>query len=289
MEKNILTPAEIYEETVYVGVKKGKNHFIQTLILGILAGSFIALGAFAAATASHSIENVGLAKLVAGTVFPVGLMLVLVCGAELFTGNILLSVAAFERKITLRQMLKNWTIVYFGNMFGAVVIAFLIYNAGLLDANSGAVGGYAIKVAANKAGLSFTKALASGILCNFIVCLSVWGTYAAKDVTGKVLMSFFPIMAFVISGFEHSVANMYYFSIGLMAKINPAYAEVSHVTPEKLAKLDIYHVIGNLIPVTLGNIIGGALFVGLAYWGVFKYGAGIGKTRKGTLSNENHV
>jgi formate transporter len=283
MEGKLLTPAEIYAETIYVGVKKGKNHSLQTLILGILAGVFVSFGAYASSMASHSIENPGIAKLVAGVVFPVGLMLVLICGGELFTGNTLMSVAFMEKKITLKQMVKNWTIVYFANFIGAVFIAFLIFTTGLLDTNSGKLGGYAIKIAANKANLNFTQAFVSGILCNIIVCLSVWGSYAAKDVAGKVLMAFFPILAFVIMGFEHSVANMYYFSIGLMSKMNPSYVEASHVTADKLSKLDLAHVIGNLVPVTLGNIIGGAVFVGIAYWGVYRFAAELNKNVKKTV------
>lgn len=285
MEKRMLTSAEIFEETVYVGVKKGKSHPLQTAVLGLLAGAFIALGAYGAATASHSIENVGIQKLVAGLVFPVGLMLVLICGAELFTGNTLLVVAFAEKKISFKQLIKNWTIVYFTNMLGALTVAFLIFNTGLLDTNSGLLGGYALKVASFKGGLSFTKALASGILCNFLVCLSVWGTYAAKDIAGKVLMAFFPVMVFVITGFEHSVANMYYFSIALFAKLNPAYAEAGHITAEKLAKIDAFHIINNLIPVTIGNIIGGGVFVGLAYWVVYRYAANLKTDASNTLSN----
>jgi formate/nitrite transporter len=265
----MLAPAEICDEVVNVGIKKGKWHTLQTSILGILAGAFIALGGFAASMASHSIENVGVAKLAAGLVFPMGLMLVLICGGELFTGNSLMSVALAEGKVNLRQMLRNWIIVYFTNFIGAFLIAFLIFQSGLLDTNAGKLGGYAVKVAANKAGLSFWQAFSSGILCNFLVCLAVWGAYGAKDMAGKIAIIWFPIMAFVVSGFEHSVANMYYFSIGMLAKSNPAYVEAAHAG-NKIAKLDILHIIQNLIPVTLGNIVGGMVLVGLAYWAVFK-------------------
>lgn len=274
MEKRMLIPAEICDETVNVGIKKGaKTTLFQTTILGILAGAFIAMGGFAAAMASHSIENVGIAKLVAGVIFPVGLILVLIAGAELFTGNSLLIVAFFEKKITLKQLLKNWAIVWTANLIGAVLISVLLFNSGLFDTNAGKFGGYAIKVASNKAALSFNQAFASGILCNFIVTLAVWASYAAKDVVSKIFVSFFPIMAFVISGFEHSVANMYYFSVGLLLKANPLYVENSHAAAEKLAKLDLAHVFGNLLPVTLGNIVGGAVFVGAAYWLVYKKAA----------------
>jgi formate transporter len=271
MEKRMLIPAEVCDETVNVGIKKGaKSTLLQTTILGLFAGAFISMGAFAAAMSSHSIENIGLAKLVAGIIFPVGLILVLMAGAELFTGNSLLIIAFLEKRITLKQILRNWVVVWCTNFIGAIFIAYLLFNSGLFDTNAGKLGGYAIKIAATKAGLSFNQAFASGILCNFIVTLAVWASYSAKDVVSKIFVSFFPIMAFVISGFEHSVANMYYFTVGLLLKSNPLYVENSHVAAEKLAKLDIAHVFGNLLPVTLGNIVGGALFVGAAYWLVFK-------------------
>lgn len=283
MEKKMLTSPEILDETIQIGIKKGaKTHILQTILLGILAGAFIALGGYAASVASHSIENYGLSKLVAGIVFPVGLMFVLICGGELFTGNVLLFDAFMEKKISFWQMLRNWIIVYFSNLVGAFTIAFLIFNTGILESNAGKLGGYAVKVAVYKGGLTFTQAFTSGILCNIIVCLAVWGAYSAKDIAGKLWMIWFPIMAFVVAGFEHSVANMYYFSIGMLAKTNPAYVEASHVG-EKISKLDIGHIVGNLIPVTLGNIVGGAIFVGLLYWIIYKYIPSIKTESKHTI------
>lgn len=270
MEKPMLSPEEVCNYVESVGTKKANNKFIQTLILGMLAGAFIAIGGFSAAVASHSIENAGVAKLVSGVVFPVGLMFVLICGAELFTGNCLLTVAYAQKKITLKKMLKNWTIVYFSNFVGAFIIVVLIHYSGLLSTNGGKLGGYAIKVAAYKTGLTFTQAFTSGILCNLVVSLAVWGSYAAKDVIGKVFISFFPIMAFVIAGFEHCVANMYYLLLGIFAKSNPSYVELSHQTAEKVANINFVHIVQNLIPATLGNIVGGGIFVGLAYWLVYK-------------------
>jgi formate/nitrite transporter len=269
MEKPMLSPKETCDYVASVGIKKANNQFVQTLILGMLAGAFIAIGGFSAAMASHSIENVGVAKLVAGIIFPVGLMLVLICGGELFTGNCLLTIAYARKKITLKKMLKNWTIVYFANFLGAFIIVVLIYYSGLLSTNGGKLGGYVIKVAANKCGLTFTQAFTSGILCNFVVSLAVWGSYAAKDVVGKVFISFFPIMAFVIAGFEHCVANMYYLLLGAFAKTNPAYVELSHQTAQKVANINFTHIVQNLIPATLGNIVGGGIFVGIAYWLVY--------------------
>ena len=269
MEKSMLSPKEVCNYVESIGVQKANNQFIQTLILGILAGAFIAIGGFSAAMASHSIENLGVARLIAGIVFPVGLMFVIICGGELFTGNCLLTVAYAQKKITLKKMIKNWTIVYFANFLGAFIIVALIYYSGLLSTNGGKLGGYAIKVAAYKCGLTFTEAFTSGILCNFVVSLAVWGSYAAKDIVGKVFISFFPIMAFVIAGFEHSVANMYYLLLGLFAKFNPTYVELSHQTAEKIENINLVNIVQNLIPTTLGNIVGGGIFVGLAYWLIY--------------------
>ncbi|MEG0307733.1 MAG: formate/nitrite transporter family protein [Clostridium sp.] len=268
MDKKMLSPEEITTYAEEVGVKKVSNRWMQTLILGILAGMFIALGGYAAAVASHGIADPGIQKAIAGTVFPVGLILVLICGAELFTGNSLLSVAWAQKRITTKQVVKNWSLVWIGNFIGAIFIAILVFYSGLLS--TGTVGGYVIKVAANKASLGFGQALASGVLCNIIVCLGVWGSYAAKDVSGKILMSFFPIFAFVISGAEHCVANMYYFTIGLLAKMNPQFVEISHVSSEKIDNLNLVGIFGNIVPVTIGNIIGGSICVGLVYWFIYK-------------------
>lgn len=267
MDKKMLSPEEVCRYVEEVGIKKANNRPMQTLLLGILAGIFISLGAYASTVASHGITDPGIQKFVAGIVFPVGLIMVLICGSELFTGNSLLSIAWAQKKISTGQMLRNWGIVWIGNFIGAFLIAALIFASGLLS--TGTVGGYAVKVAATKASIGFGPAIASGILCNIIVCLSVWGTYAAKDVTGKVLMGFFPIFAFVIAGFEHCVANMYYFSIGLLAKTNPMFIETSHVAIEKLDNLSVIGIFNNLIPVTIGNIIGGAFCIGIIYWIIY--------------------
>lgn len=270
MEKLMLSPLEITEYVEEMGVKKAKNRTSQTLLLGMLAGIFIALGAYGSAVASHSITNFGLQKVIAGIVFPVGLLFVLICGSELFTGNCLLSVAVAQKRISISDMIRNLSLVYIGNFIGAAIIAGLVYGAGLLELNGGAVGGYAIKVAATKANLTLSQGFFSGILCNIIVCLSVWGTYAAKEVPGKVLMGFIPIFVFVIAGFEHCVANMYYFSIGLLAKGNALFVKSSHITAEKLSNLTIKGAAHNLLPVTLGNMLGGAIMVGMTYWLIYK-------------------
>lgn len=279
MEKRMLSPKEVTDAVINSGISKVTLTTIQMLLLGVLAGAFIAFGGFSSTVASHNISNVGLAKLVTAVVFPVGLMLVVICGAELFTGNSLMFVALFDKKIGAGQLMKNWILVYIGNFIGSVIVAFLISQSGLLGMGAGAVGATTIKIASYKAGLSFTNCIASGILCNIVVCLAVWGNTAAKDVASKVAISFFPIMAFVISGFEHSVANMYYFSMGIFAKSNETFVQASKLSSEKLGNLTWSGAWGNIIPVTIGNVIGGVIFVSLIYWVVFKYEV-VNKTNK---------
>lgn len=269
MDKRMITPAEICDEVIASGVKKANLKLLPMCFLGILAGAFIAIGGYASSMAAHSIENVGIAKMASGAIFPVGLILVILCGAELFTGNSLMVMPLMERKVQVKQVLRNWLVVYICNFIGSFIVAYLIFKSGLLETNLGKVGGYAIKIASVKGGLSFTKAFTSGILCNFVVCLAVWGAAASKDVVGKIFMIWFPIMAFVVSGFEHSVANMYYFSIGILASGNESLVKAADIG-SKIANVNFNHAIENLIPVTLGNIVGGAVFVGLSYWIIFK-------------------
>lgn len=266
MEKRMLVPNEIVDETIAAGVKKSKLKTLQMIILGIIGGAFIALGGYSSAVASHSIENFGVAKLVAGTVFPVGLMMILLGGGELFTSNTMMLIGVVDGKVELKKMFKNWFFVYFANLIGSIIIAYLIFASGGLDVNGGKLGAYALKVAAYKGSLPFYRAFTSGILCNILVCIAVWMSYGAKDIIHKIFAVWFPIMAFVVAGYEHCVANMYYFSIGLFAKTNPAYAEVGHFTAEKLSHISIGSMIQNLIPATLGNIVGGAVCIGLMYY-----------------------
>lgn len=261
-----LTASETYQYVEGIGIKKSKKRAYVTLVAGILAGIFIALGGFAAAMASHSITQAGVAKLVSGMIFPVGLILVVICGAELFTGNNLLAIAGYEKKISPVAIIKNWSLVYVGNLIGCVIIAVLVYYSGLLTTNHHALGGYAVKVAAVKVALPFTQALTRGILCNILVCMAVWGAYSVTSDVGKITMLHLPVMAFIIAGFEHSVANMYYFTLGFLAKGNGMFVEASHRTTEEVSQINLAGIVGNLIPVTLGNIIGGVLFVAGLYW-----------------------
>ncbi len=269
MESKILKPTELCDASINAGCGKTKLTTLQQSILGIMAGAYIAIGGIVSAVASHSITNFGVSKLVGGALFPIGLVLVIICGAELFTGNCLMIVPKMDGKISFASMFKNWVIVYFTNFIGAIIIAFLVYQAGVFNMNSGKLGGTVIKVASAKGSLPFWTAFSSGILCNFLVCLAVWGATAAKEVAGKVVMAWFPVMVFVICGFEHCVANMYFLTAGIFAKSNAALVQASGLSSDKIINgLGIIH---NLIPVTLGNIVGGAVFVGMAYYAAYKY------------------
>ena len=267
---NFLTPSEIAEFTVNAGVKKANLSVMNQFILGILAGAFIAFGAQAANMATHTIADVSIGKLIAGLIFPVGLMFVLMAGAELFTGNCLMIMALAERKINLIQLLRSWIIVYLGNLAGGILIAFLISWSGQLNYTGGLLGGFTIKAAAGKVNLSFMNAFVLGILCNIIVCLSVWMSFGAKDGISKIFCAFFPIWLFVASGFEHSVANMYYIPAGIIAKCNPLYVSKALEAGASQSAIDSLNwclmFTNNLLPVTLGNIIGGSCFVGISYW-----------------------
>lgn len=275
MSNNFLTPAEIVDYTEESGVKKAAMPLSRTLLLSFLAGVFIALSSVGSNIISHNIEDIGLAKYLAGLIFPTGLILVVIAGAELFTGNNLISVATLAGRVKWTTYAWNLSLVWFGNLVGSVFIALLIYLSGQLDYTEGLLGAYTIKAASIKTSLSFTQAFSSGILCNMLVCLAVWMSYAAKDIAGKSLVIFFPIWLFIASGYEHSVANMYYLSAGLMAKTNAVYlsqagAELG-ISSENLNNLTIINAFtDNLIPVTLGNLVGGALFVGAWYWWAYK-------------------
>ncbi|MDR3230506.1 MAG: formate/nitrite transporter family protein [Synergistaceae bacterium] len=274
MQKEFLTPAEITESFVGTGQKKAGLSPVDQVVLGILAGAFIAFASEGSNVAIHTIESVGLGKALAGALFATGLMLVVVAGGELFTGNCLMIVACVERKISPFSMLRGWLCVYLGNFIGSVLLAYLIHGGGQLDFSGGLLGGFTLKLAAYKTGLTFTKGFCLGILCNWLVCLAVWMASAANDVTGKLLAIFFPIWLFITSGFEHSVANMYYIPAGIMAKAVPLYVDQAlklGATSEAIAFLDWGSFLTrNLLPVTLGNIVGGGLFVGLIYWFIYR-------------------
>lgn len=258
----LLSPKEIAEKVEAIGITKSQMPVLQLFILGGLAGSYIGFGAlFYTIVKSDTQLSFAISQLLAGFVFPLGLILVSISGAELFTGNNLLLLAWSKKKITAYSVLKNWTWIIMANLVGALILALLIYWSGHTDMNNGKIAETYVKVANAKASLSFSSAFLKGILCNILVCLSVWMAYAGQTITDKVMGIIFPITAFVAAGFEHSVANMYVLSIGLLEK--------NHVDFVADA-LTVSGALGNLIPVLLGNIIGGGVFVGLAYAAVFK-------------------
>lgn len=276
MNSNFSTPSEIADFTVNIAVKKANMTITSQFILGILAGVFIAFGAEAANMASHTITDISTAKLIGGLIFPAGLILVLTAGAELFTGNNLMLTALCERKITTSALLRSWTVVYLGNLAGSVLTALLISWSGQLDYTGGLLGGFTLKTAVGKISLPFFRAFVLGILCNWLVCLAVWSSFGAKDGISKAVCIFFPIWLFIASGFEHSVANMYYISIGILAKSDPSYVTKALELGASQSGINALNwtamFTDNLIPVTLGNIIGGAGFVGLVYWFVYLRG-----------------
>jgi formate/nitrite transporter len=280
----ILKPAEVLEASVVVAEAKARGSFVKILILSILAGAFIAFGAEGSTLASYGLlaepATYGLGKALAGAVFPVGLILVVIAGAELFTGNVLIFGATLAGRVSPGALLRNWGIVYLGNFIGSMLIVWFIAVSGQLHTGSDMLGAITIKIAASKTGLEFGPALVLGIMCNWLVCLGVWLSYASRSVQGKIAGIFFPIMVFVLSGFEHSIANMYYIPAGLLAKADPALAEAAlglGVTQSQLDGLGWQaFFFQNLPPVTLGNIIGGAVFVSCAYvaaYGVKRRGA----------------
>lgn len=276
-ETTTLTPPEIAEAVIQAGIIKTKNTRLNLFLLGILAGVFIALASEGSNMAAFNLLanplTYGLGKALAGALFGTGLMLVLIAGGELFTGNTLLFIGVLDHRITLKEMLRNWFFVYLGNFIGSILIAYLMNESGLFNSGANDLGAMTIKIATYKVGLSFNQAFILGILCNWLVCLAVWMAYGTKDMSGKIWAIFFPIWLFITSGFEHSVANMYYIPAGIFAKANPEWVNAAiklGVSTEKITHLNWNSfLINNLFPVTLGNIVGGALFVGGIYWLVY--------------------
>lgn len=268
------TITEVIEQNIQNGIKKTNLTTKKLILLGIAAGFFIGIGAEASSLAMHGISNVGLARTVAGAVFPIGLMLIILLGGELFTGNCLISMAVYDKKAKLKGMIRNLTIVYISNFIGAALMAWMINNCGQLNFSDGGAGAFTIKVALGKVGIDPMQAIVSGILCNVLVCLAIFMAATAKDVAGKCIAIFFPIFVFVISGFEHCVANMYYIPAGIFAAHNPLYVakatELYGITAEQLSGLNFGTMFSNLIPVTIGNVIGGMVFVGLLYWYLYR-------------------
>lgn len=267
---NLFSPAEVAKNYINIGKGKVNTPISKMFLLGVLAGAFIAMAGIASTTVAVSIGTASVAKFVGAAVFPGGLAMVLLAGSELFTGNNLLVIPLLEKEITLAGMLKNWVVVYLGNLVGSILVA-----AGVVYGHSPSLFGNKLAVsilstATAKCSMTFSDAMIRGILCNFLVCIAVWISFAAKDVAGKVIGIFFPIMMFVGCGFEHSIANMYYVCAGLFAKGVPQFAEAAAEAGIDFSAVTVANMFGkNLLPVTIGNIIGGAICVGCTYWFIY--------------------
>ena len=267
-DKNPKTIAETVASSI--GVGKVTSPWLTVTVLGVLAGSYIGFGGLLSTSVTFDIKpfaGVGFSKLLAGSAFSLGLMLVVIAGAELFTGNNLMISSVLSKEITVVDMLKRWGLVYIANFGGSLVIALIFYFSGLWKTGNGALGQAAVAIAVKKVSLDFNEALFRGIGCNWMVCLAVWMALAARQTVGKIFAIFFPIMGFVAIGFEHCVANMYFIPMGIFLKNGTAIADVQTVSTSTLTWFNFMWK--NLLPVTIGNIIGGALFVGMSYWGAY--------------------
>ncbi len=282
-----LLPAEMAQRAELLGVRKAEMPLLMMFALAVLAGAFIALGAiFATTVAAGNIvistaDGVqtfstglpyGVTRLLTGLVFSLGLILVIVGGAELFTGNNLIVMAWASGKVTTRGLLRNWGIVYLGNFLGSIATAVMMFFSRQYTFGGGAVARTALSIATAKVNLDFIQAIALGVMCNALVCLAVWMCYSARSTIDKIAAIIFPISAFVAAGFEHSIANMYFIPIGLMIKeFDPPQAlkaaEAAGLNLDSLTWGSF--LLNNLLPVTIGNIIGGSVLVAAVYWAVF--------------------
>jgi len=261
-----LSAKESVEKYIEGSRTKFQSSFLQLFSKAIMAGAMIAFGAAASSVAAHTVSDVGLARLAAAVVFPVGLMMVILLGAELFTGDCMIAMSVMDGKQKLGDLIRVLFVVYLGNFVGATLLAGGIVLSGQLDYTAGMLGAYTIKVAIGKTNISFEQGIVSGILCNILVCAAVLMAGCAKDITGKLMASFFTIMLFVTAGFEHCVANMYYITAGLLAKSNSEYVRLAMETygysQNTLDGLNVTNfLVTNLVPVTIGNILGGVLFL----------------------------
>jgi formate transporter len=270
--RDVYIPSEMREKAIQSAVAKSKLPLLSLTILSILAGIYIALGAVFSSIIALGMAGTwpyGLMKSLQGLAFSLGLILVVVGGAELFTGNNLMVIAWLDRKIKIGSILKNWGIAYLGNFVGSILIALLVIISKEYSVNDGALGKSIINLAVLKVSYPFLKAFTLGILCNLLVCLAVWLTYSGRSTIDKIMAIVFPISAFIAAGFEHSVANMYIIPAGLLlVKFDPSFIIQSAINTTTLTWSTFF--LNNLFPVTLGNIIGGAFFVGFLYFFAYK-------------------
>lgn len=269
-----LLPAAMAEKAAQAGVRKAQASFTTLFALGVLAGAFIAIGGLFSTVATAGASGMlpyGVIRTIAGLAFGLGLIMVVVGGAELFTGNTLIVMAFASGKVSLTALLRNWAIVYVSNFVGAVLTAALVFAANHYMAGQGAVGLNILSIGEAKTGLAFVPALAAGILCNTLVCMAVWLCFSARTTTDKILAIIPPITAFVAASFEHSIANMYFIPLALFVKDGAptAFWDLIQKTPADYPHLTWANFASSLVPVTIGNIIGGAVMVGLVYWLIY--------------------
>ena len=254
------SPLEIAKNFVEIGIHKVRLSAWKMLILGFFAGCFIGFAGIASTTASATIENPSVSRLISAIVFPAGMAMVLVAGSELFTGNNLIIISVLEKQASVAGMLKNWLFVYLGNFIGTGFVATLVVFGHTPDLFGGRLAEKMIIAAQARVTQTFSEALIRGILCNILVCIAVWAAFAAKKVSGKLLMSFWPVMIFVLCGFEHSIADMYFGVAGLLTSMEYGISATD---------LSLFtFLFRNLLPVTIGNIIGGSI-VGVGYWLIY--------------------
>jgi formate transporter len=270
---NGLSPEEMARKAEALGIAKVSKPLLQSFYLAIMAGVFIAIAFVFYTTVTTGSEGMpyGLIKFVGGIAFSLGLILVVVCGGELFTSSTLTLIARANKHISTSQVLRNWVVVYVGNAFGALFLVLLIWLAQQHLVNNGAWGMNAMSIAQHKIHYSFTQAVVLGMLCNMMVCLAIWMAFACKSVTDKVIVMLLPISMFVASGFEHCIANLFMVPMGIVIRTfaSAEFWSLAHSSPELFNDLTLSNfIVNNLIPVTIGNIIGGAL-VGLAYWQIY--------------------
>lgn len=252
----MLTPKEIASAFVQVGIQKANMPKTKLFVLGIFAGVFIALAGAGSSIACATIENASLARLLNAMIFPAGLVMVLLAGSELFTGNSLMIIARLEKKITSKQLLLNWLLVYLGNFVGSMFVVWMIVYSHVPDLFAQGLAQAMVNGAQAKVNLSFSDAFLKGIMCNILVCLAVWVAMAATSAHGKIIALYLPIVVFVLCGFEHCIANMYSIPVGYFAGL-----EYGLSNSISLASF----ILHNLVPVTIGNIVGGCM-VGAGYW-----------------------
>ncbi len=273
----IIAPAKMAEKAVFSAEQKSQNAPWKTLLLALLAGMFVSTGGLISTTATSGTADLlpyGVIRLIAGFTFSFALMMVLISGSELFTGNVLLVMACLSKRITWIDMLKNWVLVYIGNLAGSLALAGMVFAGKQYLNGHGLVGLNILIVAESKTSLEWMQAFWLGVLCNFLVCLGVWMAYSGRSTIDKMVAVIPPITAFVASGFEHSVANMYFIPMGLLVKYfgTDTFFDVIGMTSGSFPHITINNFLfNNLLPVTLGNIVGGGFFVGVLYWWIYLY------------------